>query len=367
MVVNHLKSKGSECSGDPDLGDGQGNCNQTRTRAAAALASWLTTNPTGVNDADYLIIGDLNSYAQEDPITALRNAGYVDLLSFGSQPYSYVFDGQWGYLDYALSSAALTGQITGAAPWRINADEPLALDYNLEFKSPGQQISLYSADAYRASDHNPVLVGLALGQTADWGDMASSYGLAWHTGSGQIRLGDNWTADSGSILDDDNDSDDGIRMGVGSGPAGQWQPGVNGGSLDITVTGAGNGCLYGWIDWNEDGRFADPSERVIDAQTGGSGNYAFTVPADEFLPPGTPNINPNQVYNVRVRLYGACSSGPTGPGEGGEVEDYTVTFTPTAVSLTSLSGQMVTPWLALALLGLIGLGFIGIVWRRYGR
>ena len=33
VVVNHLKSKGSDCNdvGDPDTGDGQGNCNLTRT------------------------------------------------------------------------------------------------------------------------------------------------------------------------------------------------------------------------------------------------------------------------------------------------------------------------------------------------
>ena len=36
VVVNHLKSKGSACDdvGDPDLGDGQGNCSQTRRAAA---------------------------------------------------------------------------------------------------------------------------------------------------------------------------------------------------------------------------------------------------------------------------------------------------------------------------------------------
>ena len=37
VAVNHLKSKGSECPGDPDLGDGAGNCNLTRKAAAEAL------------------------------------------------------------------------------------------------------------------------------------------------------------------------------------------------------------------------------------------------------------------------------------------------------------------------------------------
>ena len=68
VVVNHLKSKGSDCNdvGDPDLGDGQGNCSQTRRAAAQALVDWLATDPTGSGDPDFLIMGDLNSYAQED-------------------------------------------------------------------------------------------------------------------------------------------------------------------------------------------------------------------------------------------------------------------------------------------------------------
>ncbi|MCG8371795.1 MAG: ExeM/NucH family extracellular endonuclease, partial [Proteobacteria bacterium] len=59
VVVNHLKSKGSSCDsdGDPNLGDGQGNCNLTRTSAAAALADWVATDPTGSGDGDYLVIG----------------------------------------------------------------------------------------------------------------------------------------------------------------------------------------------------------------------------------------------------------------------------------------------------------------------
>ena len=76
VAVNHLKSKGSACDGvgDPDAGDGQGNCNLTRTAAAQALVDWLATDPTGSGDTDFLILGDLNSYAKEDPIDAIRPA-----------------------------------------------------------------------------------------------------------------------------------------------------------------------------------------------------------------------------------------------------------------------------------------------------
>jgi uncharacterized protein len=163
VTVNHLKSKGSACDA-PDTLDGQGNCNLVRTNAANLLTAWLAGNPTATGDPDALIIGDLNSYAMEDPITAIRNAGYTNLVSQFSGPdaYSYVFDGQWGYLDHALSNAGLTSQVAGTADWHINADEPSVLDYNTNFKTPNLIASLYAPDAFRAADHDPVLIDLNL-------------------------------------------------------------------------------------------------------------------------------------------------------------------------------------------------------------
>jgi predicted extracellular nuclease len=174
VVVNHLKSKGSDCNdiGDPDTGDGQGNCSQTRKAAAEALVDWIANDPTGSGDADYIIMGDLNSYAKEDTINAILagsddTAGtsddYTNLIAqyVGPYAYSYVFDGQSGYLDHALSDQSLTPQVTGATEWHINADEPDVLDYDTSFKPPAQQ-SLYEVNAYRTSDHDPVIVGLDL-------------------------------------------------------------------------------------------------------------------------------------------------------------------------------------------------------------
>jgi predicted extracellular nuclease len=174
VVVNHLKSKGSACDdvGDPDLGDGQGNCSQTRRAAAEALVDWLATDPTGSGDPDFLIIGDLNSYAKEQTIDEIKQGAddvdgsaddWTNLIEqfIGPDAYSYVFDGQAGYLDHALGNATLTPQVTGAAEWHINADEPDVLDYDTSFKPP-EQDALYQADAYRTSDHDPVIVGLEL-------------------------------------------------------------------------------------------------------------------------------------------------------------------------------------------------------------
>jgi predicted extracellular nuclease len=159
VSINHFKSKGSSCGdvNDPDTGDLQGNCNVTRTRAAEALVDWLAANPTGAGTGDNLIIGDLNAYAQEDPVLALKAAGYSDLIAGhqASPAYSYVFDGQFGYLDHALASPSLTARVRGATEWHINADEPVAFDYN-NYNQP----LLYQPDPYRSSDHDPLLVGL---------------------------------------------------------------------------------------------------------------------------------------------------------------------------------------------------------------
>lgn len=165
VCVNHWKSKGSGCGAGDDDTAGAGNCNGSRTAAAVAIRDWLATNPTGTADADYLIIGDLNAYSEEDPIQTMIDAGYVDIVrasSVGTFPCdgnpSYVFGGEWGSLDHALASTSLAGQVTSAIPWAVNAPEPTALDYDTQFNNP----SLYANDFYRFSDHDPVVIGLDL-------------------------------------------------------------------------------------------------------------------------------------------------------------------------------------------------------------
>lgn len=163
VVVNHLKSKGSDCDadGDPNTGDGQGNCNRTRTRASEAMADWLATDPTGSGDSDFLVIGDLNAYLQEDPLAAFKEAGYTNLIeSEASTAYSFVYDGQSGALDHALASDGLLPQVAEAIEWHINADESPVHDYNLEH---GRDAAIFDgSQPYRASDHDPVVIGLNL-------------------------------------------------------------------------------------------------------------------------------------------------------------------------------------------------------------
>jgi uncharacterized protein len=185
-VVNHLKSKGSACD-EPDAGDGQGNCNPVRTRAVEALLAWLSTDPTGTGDLDVLVLGDLNAYAREDPVAALEAAGYVNLQATfeGAAAYTFAFDGQWGSLDHAMASTTLASQVTGVSSWAINADEPNALDYRTGFKSAQQLVLLYAPDAFRSSDHDPLVVGLTLRPND-----APACELA------RLSLGDLWRTDS---------------------------------------------------------------------------------------------------------------------------------------------------------------------------
>jgi len=162
ISVNHLKSKGSSCGmGDDDETMGQGNCNLNRSRALEALTTFIVEE---FPDDAVLIIGDLNSYAKEAPITLLEEAGYTNLIKrfVGAKAYSYSFNGFLGYLDHALANESALAKTLDVTEWHINADEPIALDYNTSFKSDAQVIGFYAANAYRMSDHDPVLVSLQL-------------------------------------------------------------------------------------------------------------------------------------------------------------------------------------------------------------
>lgn len=173
VVVNHFKSKGgcSSASGlDKDQSDGQACFNARRVAQSIELINWLNTDADLNNEKDVLVIGDLNAYAKEDPITQFTSNGFTNLINnfVGNQAYSYVFGGELGYLDHALASPSLFAKTLDATEWHINADEPRVLDYNIESKSNQQQSDFYSPDAYRMSDHDPVVISLDMALRGDW-------------------------------------------------------------------------------------------------------------------------------------------------------------------------------------------------------
>ncbi|MBK8011070.1 MAG: ExeM/NucH family extracellular endonuclease [Deltaproteobacteria bacterium] len=156
VVLGHFRARICDTNAtgqDADLGDGQGCYNRRRTLQAETAASFLATVSSGI------LLGDLNAYATEDPIEALASAGLVDLVARhvpGSSRYSAAYEGEVGYIDHALATPSLAGRVTGVAFWHINADEPTFSGYRISASD------LYRPDAYRSSDHDPLIVDFRL-------------------------------------------------------------------------------------------------------------------------------------------------------------------------------------------------------------
>lgn len=164
VIVPHLKSK--SCRGargkDQDQADGQGCYAARRTEEARALAGWPGIASGDSHSAGTLIIGDLNSYAREQPITVLAKAGFTSMVHHlhpctdtSCRHYTYRYRGEKGSLDYALASKRLKTRIVDARSWLVNVDEPRVLGYRKEY-APSLQ------GPWRSSDHNPVIVDLEL-------------------------------------------------------------------------------------------------------------------------------------------------------------------------------------------------------------
>ncbi len=187
---------------------------------------------------------------------------------------------------------------------------------------------------------------LGVAPHADWSDLPSGYGVAWHRLSA-LRLGA--TVDEDATLDAgaDDASDDGVTRAAGA----RWAPG-NVVTLTVEVRG-GAGYLAGWFDWNGDGSFSDPEERAL-ARTVISGTHAVTLTVSGAYTTGAE-------LPARLRLYAAAPEtlSPTGGSDAGEVEDYLWHYTPTAASLHGLAGEAGPGGLVA---GLLLLGLAALIW-----
>ena len=157
--VNHFKAKSGKGSGaNADQGDGQGSYNADRVKEAKSVLANYENDRFYYGDNDILIMGDLNAYAMEDPITTLKEGGMIDLhrAFHADSSYSYNYRGDVGYLDHALCNNTLYPQITGMVAYHINSDESDSYTYD---KSNDQTM-------FRSSDHDPIIVGLRLDSTA---------------------------------------------------------------------------------------------------------------------------------------------------------------------------------------------------------
>ncbi|MGH3760214.1 ExeM/NucH family extracellular endonuclease [Actinophytocola sp.] len=158
VVANHFKSKSPSdtATGDnADTGDGQGAFNGDRVRQARSLTAFVEALKADSGSDDVLLLGDFNAYTHEDPMRALYDESYVDLND--GREDTYVFGGESGSLDHAVASPSLAALVTGVDVWQINAHESFAFQYD-------GHPAFYAPGPYRASDHNPIVVGLSTAQ-----------------------------------------------------------------------------------------------------------------------------------------------------------------------------------------------------------
>lgn len=160
VSVNHFKSKGSGV----DDGTGQGNANPDRVGQAHALVDYTAEliEQTGIEDV--FLAGDFNAYSAEDPVQVIEEAGFTELnvaLNGGEATYNY--DGMDGSLDHVFANSGALELVTGVDVWQINAQEQVGFEYS---RYNYNATILYDESVFRASDHNPEIVGLDLPDTA---------------------------------------------------------------------------------------------------------------------------------------------------------------------------------------------------------
>ncbi|MFL6061070.1 MAG: Ig-like domain repeat protein, partial [Marmoricola sp.] len=234
VIVNHFKSKGgTSTSDDPNItitGDNKsdplvGAYNQARIKQGQELVRFANEFAAKWKTDKVLILGDFNSYTEEDPIKAILAASQSndtgrDPLAFSllesNDPKDITYNftsnvnvgtdaagavkvatpntaattgtdqvgyGTVGSIDHEFMSAGFTSAFTGADVWEINANETDAYDYgryddnatNFYYgTSQGNGIptdvsyatDLAGATPFRSSDHNPMVIGLDLPSVA---------------------------------------------------------------------------------------------------------------------------------------------------------------------------------------------------------
>ena len=217
-ISNHFKSKGSGSGpGNEDSGDGQGASNADRVKQATSLVDFAGQQQEAA-DSDYVyLLGDFNAYTQEDPMQVFYEAGFKDVASEMTDKSTYVFKSRTGSLDHVLAldasgsdagdqatadQAAAPGAqadlpssafdaITGADVWNINSVEALALEYS---RFNYNISDFYAPDPFRASDHDPVVVGLFGPDDEDGDEDGSSNGNHNAGKNGGKNAGKNGTA-----------------------------------------------------------------------------------------------------------------------------------------------------------------------------
>ncbi|PSW21474.1 nuclease [Photobacterium sanctipauli] len=236
VAVNHFKSKGSTCwedwqgwetweDFDPSRDDVkdedfQGSCEHFRVSAAHQLGKKMARI-----GGDQVVMGDMNSYANEDPMLVLttipelpegktirtardtyigdtpqfgeggkhgievtESFGFINSVSLkdaekGQPSWSYSFNDEIGSLDHVLITPSLKGKLLDATDWHINAAESSLFDYKTGYKGDNQ--TLYNEDPFRSSDHDSALIALGY----RYGETDAGERVLLATKSGRMEVG----------------------------------------------------------------------------------------------------------------------------------------------------------------------------------
>lgn len=160
VAVAHLR--GRSCSTAGATPDEHGpSCNtERRTLQAARLHAEVMAFAGSYSTNRALVVGDFNAFAEEPPVLEFTVDAdpFVDLIEgFVAQQdrYTLMYKGAVGYVDHALASLALRGDVQRTMIWHINVDELRELGYR-----SSNPDGLFQPDPYRSADHDPVLVDL---------------------------------------------------------------------------------------------------------------------------------------------------------------------------------------------------------------
>lgn len=161
----------------------------------------------------------------------------------------------------------------------------------------------------------------------DFGDLPATYGTRLAEDGARhvidaLFLGAGVTAETDGPVSSlsDSDVDDGVTFPAGINPLL---------SETVDIVSSGVGAIDAWIDFDSDGTFDDPRDRIFTAKPVAAGSNALTFTAPGPLTAGA--------RYARVRLTAAGAAGPKGCEQGGEVSDFVVQIAPPTLDLAITS------------------------------
>ena len=162
MSINHPRSK-------------RGDAAQANAKRVGSIQRVLAALDT--IDAPIILVGDYNSYGQEQSLQMLVHAGYKDMvMAMDSLNYSYSYNGECGYLDRVFANDKMQPYITSIQPIHWNTDYYYSAAYwskynyknNIAPKEKQPNIWKHVSPQakrnllFRYSDHDPLLITLHL-------------------------------------------------------------------------------------------------------------------------------------------------------------------------------------------------------------